>query len=620
MSQNSPSVASRSYQSIFDSALEAYKKKTGKDLTSDPLLPSLETCNSPDAVLAILRAQILEPGQPQSSRNKLTMWLDPIVNVLNAVTATTGGFVGLAYPPVGVIFTGIGVLLSAAQGISADRGALIDLFERIENIFRRLETYIEVPPTPGMTDAIVTVMVEVLRILGIATKEVEQNRAKKFMKKLVGRTDIEDALQRLEKVTLEEARMATAEALKAIHGVGNQVGDKVDGVQDKLKIVEDKMRVVEGILQCVDDKVKEISNKVITEDQSRRDAVEWLSPPDPSINYNIARDTHHKGTGLWFTESSVFRDWKTSGSLLWINGKPGSGKSVLTSAIIQDIERISEAGSAHMAYFFFDFKDTGKQDSPHQRGAQRPSDSALMQCLEKMFKVTEFPLYLIELVELHLANLRLCITSRSEVDIRNVLEPLTSISNRISLHDEVGQKKDIAEYISSIVYSDKKIMRWREEDKDLVVKTLSDRADGMFRWVSCQIEALRRCLAPSLRHILEELPKPWMRHMSGYYKKSYGQPTVRPLRVQELAEVLAVDFGAAGGIPKLNEDWRWKDQEQAVLTACSSLIAVVDFRDSQIVQFSHYSVKEFLTSDRLAAAEMIHCVTIIFDLNPRILL
>ena len=95
MSQNSYPVAPRSYQSIFDSALEAYKKKTGKDLTSDPLLHSLETCNSPDAVLAILRAQILEPGQSQSSRNKLTMWLDPTVKVLNAVTATTGGFVGL---------------------------------------------------------------------------------------------------------------------------------------------------------------------------------------------------------------------------------------------------------------------------------------------------------------------------------------------------------------------------------------------------------------------------------------------------------------------------------------------------------------------------------------------
>ena len=70
------------------------------------------------------------------------------------------------------------ILISqAAQGISADRDALIDLFERIENIFRRLETYVDVPPTPGMTDVIVKVMVEVLCILGIATKEIKQNRA-----------------------------------------------------------------------------------------------------------------------------------------------------------------------------------------------------------------------------------------------------------------------------------------------------------------------------------------------------------------------------------------------------------------------------------------------------------
>ena len=207
--------------------------------------------------------------------------------------------------------------------------------------------------------------------------------------------------------------------------------------------------------------------------------------------------------------------------------------TITSSAIIQDIERISKAGSTHMAYFFFDFKDAGKQDyraflssvlvqlssqsvsfrdillelySSHQSGSQQPSDSALMQCLEKMLKVPrKFPLYLIvdaldecpdtsgvhssrekllELVEklvgLHLPKLRICITSRSEVDIRNVLEPLTLTSNRISLHDENGQKKDIAVYISSIVYSDKKIMRWREQDKELVVKTLSDRADGMY--------------------------------------------------------------------------------------------------------------------------------------------
>ena len=77
---------------------------------------------------------------------------------------------------------------------------------------------------------------------------------------------------------------------------------------------------------------------------------------------------------------------------------------------------------------------------------------------------------------------------------------------------------------------------------------------------------------------------------------------IRPLRVAELAEVLAVDFDNAEGIPKLNADWRWEDQEQALLIACSSLIAIVKAGDSRVVQFSHFSVKEFLTSSRLATA------------------
>ena len=137
-----------------------------------------------------------------------------------------------------------------------------------------------------MADVIVKVMVEVLRILGIATREIKQNRAsesivgdrsrllahsslEKFLKKLVGRTDIEDALQRLEKVTMEEVKMTAAEALKAIHGVGNQVGDKVDGV---LKVVEDRMGRVEGMLQGVGNilrgadgrVIKDVGNKVTT--------------------------------------------------------------------------------------------------------------------------------------------------------------------------------------------------------------------------------------------------------------------------------------------------------------------------------------------------------------------
>jgi hypothetical protein len=128
-----------------------------------------------------------------------------------------------------------------------------------------------------------------------------------------------------------------------------------------------------------------------------------------------------------------------------------------------------------------------------------------MQCLEKMLKApTEEPIYIIldaldecpdtfglqssrekvlelvkRLVGFQLPNLRLCVSSRPEIDIRSVLEPLTSSSTRITLHDEEGQKKDIADYVRSVVYSDRKMMRWREQDKELVTETLLGRANGM---------------------------------------------------------------------------------------------------------------------------------------------
>ena len=77
---------------------------------------------------------------------------------------------------------------------------------------------------------------------------------------------------------------------------------------------------------------------------------------------------------------------------------------------------------------------------------------------------------------------------------------------------------------------------------------------------------------------------------------------IRPLRVDELAEVLTIDFDDTDEIPKLNASWRWEDQERALLSSCSSLITVVDTDDSRVVQFSHFSVKEYLTSARLATS------------------
>ena len=81
------------------------------------------------------------------------------------------------------------------------------------------------------------------------------------------------------------------------------------------------------------------------------------------------------------------------------------------------------------------------------------------------------------LVSLRLPNLHLCVTSRPEIDIQTTLEPLTSL--RVSLHNQTGQKKDIVNYVNSVVYSDTKMQRWREDDRKLVIEMLSERADGM---------------------------------------------------------------------------------------------------------------------------------------------
>ena len=131
----------------------------------------------------------------------------------------------------------------------------------------------------------------------------------------------------------------------------------------------------------------------------------------------------------------------------------------------------------------------------------------------------------------------------------------------------------------------------------------------------CQLEALRHCLPPSVARILEELPETldetYERVLREINKANRDHArrllqcltvALRPLRVEELAEILAIDFDAPtqGGIPQLNPKWRWADQHQAVLSTCSSLIAIVDDGPSKVVQFSHFSVKEYLTSDRLA--------------------
>lgn len=201
-----------------------------------------------------------------------------------------------------------------------------------------------------------------------------------------------------------------------------------------------------------------------------------------------------------------------------------------SSSIIKDIESTREAGLASIAYYYFDFKDTGKQNrrgllssiltqlcmwshrgydilenlyKAHEYGSRQPSEVDLIQCFKEVLArpghgkvyiivdaLDESPnkpgipsprekvLQLIkELVNLRHPDIRVCVTSRPEVDIRMALEPLAS--HDVSLHDQAGQRSDIVNYVKSVVDSDANMRKWRRKDRQLVINTLSEKAKGM---------------------------------------------------------------------------------------------------------------------------------------------
>jgi len=206
--------------------------------------------------------------------------------------------------------------------------------------------------------------------------------------------------------------------------------------------------------------------------------------------------------------------------------------SFISSAIIEDIKNTREATSALIVYYYFDFKDASKRDlhgllisllfqlgddsnrcwdvlhdlyAICRNGSEQPSDAALAKCLQTMLELPgQVPVFLIidgldecpsntgtpsareevlnfveDLVGSNHPNLFICITSRPEQDIQTVLNPMTSVSHRVSLHEEGGQWEDINSYVRSFVHKDREMRRWREEDKELVITTLSERANGM---------------------------------------------------------------------------------------------------------------------------------------------
>jgi hypothetical protein len=201
-----------------------------------------------------------------------------------------------------------------------------------------------------------------------------------------------------------------------------------------------------------------------------------------------------------------------------------------SSTIVEHIDTLRKSGLASLGFFYYDFRDEQKKDRrgllsslltqlchqsdsyseivtrfylEHANGSQDPTDSALFRCLMDVLNLPgQPPVYLIvdaldecpntpssptprekvlkvveALIDSQLPNLRICVTSRTELDIKILLEPIAFRS--VSLHDESGQIEDIENYVKSVINKDPRNRRWKPEDKQMVIDVLTNNADGM---------------------------------------------------------------------------------------------------------------------------------------------
>ncbi|EMD34691.1 hypothetical protein CERSUDRAFT_67130 [Gelatoporia subvermispora B] len=611
-------------RSIFLDAMEKYKQRTQTDLTNNPLIAQLEQCKTVDDIAEILeeRTSAFADFREGTAVAQLMRRLKPMVNVIFALgqaADAVGEGVGIVWAPGKAIIGAMVVLLGAIRNVSKSYDALMELLECVSNFLARLEIYAENTLSPEMKDIIVKVLVEVISIFGLATEHIRMGRFKKYVKTLLGNTAVEDSLRKLNSLSLTEAQMTGTESLRLVYRLVTSLNTLMQNLA--------KLR---GSINM---------NMV-------RDCRDWLSPPDPSTNHVSALNTHHEGTAAWFTEGEIMGGWKTMGSVLWIRGKPGSGKTVFCSAIIEDLKRHCliqpssnvrgvlshllvriSAESRDCTEVLFDLY------SKHGNGSQGPGDADLRQCLEKMLRlVADRFVYIIidaldecpnsgvpsprnrmlalikHIVDLRLPNVRICLTSRPEPGITAALDPLRP--KCITLDEESGQNHDMSHYVRSIVDSDDGFMLWREGDKTLAVEELSRKGKGMFRWVSCQLDTLRGCLPSSVRDALQDLPETldetYQRILKGLNRRDWKYAhrilqcltvCTRPLYIMELADILAVDVDS-GNVPQLVATSRPSNPGPAVLSLCSTLVVI--HPSTTAVQFAHFSVQEYLLSERLA--------------------
>ncbi|KAK6356047.1 hypothetical protein TWF718_000421 [Orbilia javanica] len=423
---------------------------------------------------------------------------------------------------------------------------------------------------------------------------------------------------------------------------------------DILSTVEGRVNEISSNIQGMKDNVEHLRSQQRLTDLNR-----WLSPPDPSTNYDKALQQYHEATGSWFLESDDFKEWKTRpSSFLWLHGIAGCGKTILSSAIIKNLS------PCRPLYFFFDFNDGDKQTlesmiralisqlcdrgqnisqlehlySSCGDGRQQPTCQSLrgtflhmMEPIEETWLVLDAldecseeerrkVLSWIEeiLVNSEYRNVHLLMTSRQERDIESGVLKFTHDAYIVPIQSG-PVTNDICAYVRWRVREGDGLRRWRSrpEVQNEIETALRENAHGMFRWAACQLDVLEKCFDyPQVRKALRTLPTTLdetyeriVRRIPEEHKQTairilqFLTYSERPLRIEEAIDMIAVD---TEGESYFDPKDRMPDHSE-ILCYCSSLVVAVTKKvhsddistETTDLQLAHFSVKEYLISNRV---------------------
>ncbi|VDC07066.1 unnamed protein product [Peniophora sp. CBMAI 1063] len=627
---SNPISGTTDFGKLWKDAQMRYKAVAGRELPSADDFPDKSL--DPDEVIEYIERQGRGFKTFRAKGEKIRRPLMSLVGfVLPFIDISAEG--GSSVAPGGkAVFVAVGALLKATRGVSELYNVIGTLLEKFSSYLERLKVHLEpsLPPTPHLMKIFVDTLVQVLLTLAIVTKycgAVHDNpfvafmrfilrRTKDYFKVIMDKTDVKDALSKLEE-------LAAAEHL-AISAQNNAVTRQIYG------------DAVVNLLRS------------------------WLRAPDPQpINYEKKRLT---GSYQWFFNEQ-FEDWRQhENGMYWIHGRAGTGKSILCSSVV---DALKDDPSLLCVYFYFDVNDPGKQDCRglvsslvSQLGTR--SDDGIRILDEARRRTPEHPVYdelldmlsrllcfsgrtaividaldecpeparesaLLDLLK-HLSrvqakeevDVRVLVVSRPEVDIVQCMPDLAT--HTLDFNEAAEHLHDIEVYISNQLYNAEaasNLKWWSEDTKESVKEELIRGSNGIFLWVRLQLDYLQRCSPHDVSHELYDLPssldETYKRILTGFEKlPSASINRVRrvfeciafardPLSPTQIAEILGANFDTPTQQPitlVLPDNLDVGEVDAFILRQCPALIEVVtDYKGKKIVQFIHRSVEQYLKAE-----------------------